>query len=1554
MKLPTGLVGMKCTAQIKVEGKRVNCLLDTGSQVTTIPLSFYNSHLSQHTMQPLNHLLEVEGANGQAVPYLGYVELILQFPQEFLGVEAEVPTLALVVPDLTYTPQILIGTNTLDVLYANHAPAIMPKVMSYHHGYQAVIRVLEARHRRAGESILGQVKVKGSIPEVVTAGSTVVLDGCVNIIGPLTETCVTVEPSTSSSLPGGLLVASSLHSLPSKRNVQIPVVLRNETQTDLIIPPKAVLAEVHAIQHVIEGRNPMSASECKTVNPSQVKVVPDFGDSCLSSEWKEKITELVNSMPDVFALHELDYGHTDKVKHHINLNDNTPFKQRARPIHPQDMDAVRRHLKELLDAGVIRTSESPFASPIVVVRKKNNDVRLCVDFRKLNSQTIKDAYALPNLEEAFSVLTGSKWFSVLDLKSGFYQIEMEEADKQKTAFVCPLGFWEFNRMPQGITNAPSTFQRLMEQCMGDLNRKEVLVFIDDLIVFSKTLEEHEARLLQVLKRLRHYGLKLSPKKCKFFQTSVRYLGHIVSENGVETDPSKIEALKTWPRPRNLKELKSFLGFAGYYRRFVQDFSKITRPLNDLTVGYPPLQKNQRRDPKTSTQYRDPKEQFGDRWTQDCQNSFNTLIEKLTSAPVLGFADPSLPYVLTTDASTIGLGAALYQEQEGQMRAIAFASRGLTKSEMRYPAHKLEFLALKWAVTTKFSDYLYGGEFTVITDSNPLTYILTSAKLDATSYRWLSSLSTFNFKIKYRAGKRNLDADALSRRPHDRPLDDFVFQKECERIRQFTLHHLTESDQPTILPAAVKALCERHQVYQSCADPSISYFQPTVFESLSLGVDAIPQEFQREDAHGLPVLPRMSEEELKKRQRADPELKVVIKCLESGKKPVGKVEPVEVSLWLREWDRFEFKNGILFRKKQDRGGVLYQLALPVDLRETALMSLHNDMGHLGIERTLDLIRSRFYWPKMAMAVEEKIKTCERCVRRKTPPERAAPLVNIVTSRPLELVCMDFLSLEPDQSNTKDILVITDHFTRYAVAIPTRNQKAETVAKCLWDSFLVHYGFPEKLHSDQGPDFASRLIKELCTMAGIHKTRTTPYHPRGNPVERFNRTLLQMLGTLDDKEKTCWKSFVKPLVHAYNCTRNDSTGFSPYELMFGRQPRLPIDLAFGLPADESPQSHLSYVRNLKDRLEESYKIAKENVAKVAARNKRRFDERVVASFLEVGDRVLVRNVRLRGKNKLADKWEKEVYVVIKRAGDLPVYTVRPEGKDGPLRTLHRDLLLPCGFLQKKDEPDETVGPHKPRRPRTRANPVSKESESETQSSETEDDYTSYMPAYLPTIESRIISKHRPEKQSKPEVTTEVSTEMRSTTNTNIMHPFSVESQRNLPDLPDDEDRTLHDEPERETMQFKEPVGTDVLNNLPAQNKQQDQESVEPPSETLNQEDERSDGLIQDESVNLNTQDSLMETSQRVEDVPRRSQRHCEPPKRLQYPKLGNPLSLVVQSLLQGLSTAFTVSLEEPDSLKSTSVEMYGGIPSAIVSQPKGCSGTCISSRRGECNPGYQVTS
>lgn len=1552
-KLPKGLVGTKSTAKVHIKGEEVSCLLDTGSQVTTVPRSFYEQHFPEQDIKPLHDLLEVEGANGQSVPYLGYIEMTVTFPKEFIGASMDVNTLALVVPDIRATSQslVLIGTNTLDVLYDMYFEAGLTRHQPIPHGYRAVLKCLELRQKQTNNSQPSVVTLQGRSSKVIPAGETVVVEGVALAYCLQNEKFVVIEQPSLPSLPGGLLVTASLVDIPQQRPYKLPVVISNESDHDIVIPAKCAIAEISAYQSillqehsVVKQSEPLPKSpEAQSNNKHNLNF--NFSESPIPSEWRERITQQLNNMPDVFAQHDLDFGRTDKVAHNIKLSDETPFKQRARPIHPQDIEAVRKHIQELLDAGVIRESESPFSSPIVVVRKKNGQVRLCIDYRRLNLQTIKDAYSLPKLEDTFSALSGSQWFSVLDLKSGYYQIEVEEADKPKTAFVCPLGFWEFNRMPQGVTNAPSTFQRLMEKCMGDMHLKDVLVFIDDLIVFSKTLEEHEARLMKVLTRLREFGLKLSPEKCVFFQTSVRYLGHVVSRNGVETDPEKIAALKTWPVPKNLRELRSFLGFAGYYRRFVKGYSNIVKPLHNLTSGYPPSHRKLKSDEKAG-QYRNPKEVFGSRWTPACQQAFDLVIESLTSAPVLGFADPQKPYVLHTDASTTGLGAVLYQEQEGQCRVIGYASRGLSRSESRYPAHKLEFLALKWSVTEKFSDYLYGNHFTVVTDSNPLTYILTSAKLDATSYRWLAALSTFSFKLLYRPGKQNGDADGLSRRPHGELADDLKSQKERERIRQFTQGHLSDPENiDAVDQAVVQAICERQLIY------SVSTDGVALVETLAISPTAVPDSYgQEDDLGGLPVIPHLTETELVSKQRADQSIKHVISQIEQGEKPPPTLrhELTELPLLLRELNRLELRNNILYRRRQVGSQTFYQLVLPAELRDTVLTSLHNHMGHMGVDRTLDLVRTRFFWPKMALDVERKVKTCGRCVRRKALPERAAPLVNINTTRPLELLCMDFLSLEPDKSGTKDILVITDHFTKFAVAIPTPNQKARTVAKCLWENFMVNYGMPEKLHSDQGRDFESRTIKELCRVAGIHKVRTTPYHPRGNPVERFNRTLLNMLGTLESPEKSRWRDFVKPLVHAYNCTRNEVTGFTPYELMFGRQPRLPVDLAFGLPVQGGQQtSHAEYVQNLKSRLEDSYKIAIENAAKIARKNKVRYDRHVTASDLEAGDRVLVRNVRIRGKHKISDKWESIVHVVVRRAGTLPVYTVKPENQDGPLRTLHRDLLLPCGYLSTEVNKAPDQQPTR-RRPATRANPTVDENNFS-------DDEDEIIPAYyfrepqnaqFPTVHDRLVQPDPPMSTVQDKQHTEPPRNCPVESPVNAQNVDCTPEINKPPDMSNGASNsplTLNDpnchhydteDLLTERVMLDEQVDEIVMteSNLPASKNPVEEQNLPDDDIQIEQLPVFSDMLESGKEMNRK------EPEEEIKDTTvRRSERNRQPSKRLDYTELGNPFVTVVKSFFQGLTTAVADILSEGEN--SYPSVLY---PEIQTVQPLPCTGTYMSSK------------
>ena len=346
----------------------------------------------------------------------------------------------------------------------------------------------------------------------------------------------------------------------------------------------------------------------------------------------------------------------------------------------------------MLDLGAIRPSDSPWCSAVVLVKKKSGELRFCIDLRKLNARTVKDAYSLPRIDETLERLKGSCIFSSLDLKSGYWQVEIEEESKKYTAFTCgPLGFFECNRMPFGATNAPATFQKLMESCLGDLNLNWCIIYLDDVVVYAPTMEEHLKRLSRVFQKLKEVGLKLKPSKCQLFRKSISYLGHVVSEEGVRTDPKKIEAVQNWERPHNVNTVRKFLGFVNYYRKFIKDYSKIARPLYNLISG-----ENAKR--RTNSV----------EWSHAAEEAFQTLIDRCTHAPILAYADFSLPFELHIDASGIGLGAILYQTQEGKKRVIAYASRTLSQSEARYPAHKLEFLALKWTLTDQFYEYLYGN------------------------------------------------------------------------------------------------------------------------------------------------------------------------------------------------------------------------------------------------------------------------------------------------------------------------------------------------------------------------------------------------------------------------------------------------------------------------------------------------------------------------------------------------------------------------------------------------------------------------------------------------------------------------------------------------------------------------------------------------------------------------------------------------------------------------------------------------------------------------------
>ena len=581
-----------------------------------------------------------------------------------------------------------------------------------------------------------------------------------------------------------------------------------------------------------------------------------------------------------------------------------------------------------------------------------------------------------------------------------------------------------------------------------------------------------------------------------------------------------------------------------------------------------------------------------------------------------------------------MGAILYQEQEGKKRVIAYASRGFNPAERNYPAHKREFLALKWAVADKFHDYLYMNQCQVYTDSNPLTYVLTTAKLDATGHRWLAQLSAYNLTLHYKSGVSHKDVDALSR-----------------------------LDAPV-----VEAICKSMKTDGCCTSLPLG----PGFESDVMGTNLISDVFngdvarcQDEDTH----LEKVKSWLAKKVQISKRKL---------------KSEPKEVRKLMDQIERLVLKHGVLYREVQSSEDVVLQCVIPVSHRKAVFKSLHDGMGHPGRDKTERIFRSRCYWPSMAHDVEEMVKNCRRCICRKARTT-TAPLTPIITSQPLELVCIDYLLVEPS-AGYEHLLVITDHFTKFARVVATRNESALTTARSLYDNFITVYGIPGRLHSDQGRNFESKVIKELCRIIGIEKSRTTPYHAMGNGAcERFNQTLLKMLGTLTEDKKSKWKVHLSSMVHAYNCTPHESTGFSPYQLMFGRKPVLPIDLEIA--PEKEPVTATKFVEDLQRRISYAHDLARKNLDQQAVRAKELYDKRAVAASLQPGDTVLVKKTVSTGREKLADRWMDDTHIVLSQPNpDVAVYKVKSLQKSGKIRTLHRNLLLPVP----NEDSEETLSP------------------------------------------------------------------------------------------------------------------------------------------------------------------------------------------------------------------------------------------------------------------------
>ncbi|XP_069802715.1 uncharacterized protein [Dendropsophus ebraccatus] len=739
-----------------VDGVPLEALVDTGSQVTTIPRHVFEEHWDLRTLGPVEkYRLKLIASNGRPIVQLGYWEPTVCIGKQELARQGIIVTEAqgdsrTVVLGMNIIRHVF--TEVLDALNASMSCA-SPQ---YRQAVQKTIKVLTAQRKFANpRGEICRVRTRDARPIIIPANSEFLI-WC--RVRPGLNNADYVALLDAIEIEGQPLVRAA-RSLVTVSNGQVPVRLVNLGDSPADLPKFTTVAMLYQLDPediVCEETIAYQRSIRGTQRDSNRALAPwwdelHIGDANTPLEYLHGILKVAKRYHEAFSKHSLDFGKTNLVQHRINTGDHLPIKEKHRPIPPANYQQVKKLLKEMKDSNVIQESQSPWAAPIVLVKKKDGNIRFCVDYRKINTITHKDAYPLPRIEESIAALGSAAYFSTLDLTSGYWQVPMAPEDREKTAFTTPMGLFEFTSMPFGLCNAPATFQRLMERCLGHLNFQSVLLYLDDVIVYSRTYEDHVHHLAEVFQVLIDHGLKIKPSKCHLLKPQVNYLGHVVSAEGIQPDPEKISAVEHWDTPKTVKEVRSFLGFAGYYRRFIPHFAQVAEPLNELLRGCP----------RESYNRRLPVE-----WSERQEIAFQTLKRLLTTPPILAYPDYNLPFRLYTDASFQGLGAVLSQVQDGQERVVAYASRslrGAEKNDNNYSSFKLELLALVWAVTEKFKDYLAATPVTIYTDNNPLAH-LNTARLGALEQRWASRLANFQFEIKYRSGKANVNADLLSRLP----------------------------------------------------------------------------------------------------------------------------------------------------------------------------------------------------------------------------------------------------------------------------------------------------------------------------------------------------------------------------------------------------------------------------------------------------------------------------------------------------------------------------------------------------------------------------------------------------------------------------------------------------------------------------------------------------------------------------------------------------------------------------------------------------------------------
>ena len=952
--------------------------------------------------------------------------------------------------------------------------------------------------------------------------------------------------------------------------------------------------------------------------------------------------------------------------HCIPLSPGSQVPQgRSYRLSPKEFLEAQRQVGELLALGLVQFSSSPFCSPVLFVPKKDTDeLRMVIDYRALNRITVPNKYPMPRIDDLLDRLQGAQYFSSLDLMSGYHQIRIADSDVPKTAFRTPQGLFEFKVLSFGLTNAPATFQGVMNHIFSAQLNRFVIVYLDDILVFSKSAEEHGHHLREIFAVLREHRLYAKLSKCTLCTTELHFLGYIITQHGIAADPAKTSAVAEWLVPSTVKQVRSFLGLANYYRKFVPNFSRIAAVLNNLT-----------------------KKDVTFSWTAECQQAFEALKSALCTAPVLALPDLAKPYEVITDASGFALGAVL--QQEG--RPVAFASRRMTPAERNYHPGEQELLAAIFALQ-QWRCYLEGADFVLVTDHHPNTFLPTKQDLSGRQARWVEYLQRFQFCWRYRPGSINV-ADPLSR--------STVFQQH--ELLACCLHitpcwHCIAPDSAHDICASIQAASLQPEVPELCAAftdagilPIGTNFKSTAglhaLQAPKLVVPPVPSQPAPAAAEASP----QSEETLSQRIISG----YASDAWFSGTRRDGKTANT-AALLLRDGAWFTAKAGPEQQLEPHR------IVVPdaPGLRQHILSELHDTPhgGHFGVTKTQQALDRTFWWPTCRTDVCAFIASCASCqrvhARNSKKPGLLQPLQ--VPTRRWSSVSMDFITGLPITRSGHDaIVVFVDRLSKMARFAPTTTTvTAEGTAKLFFENVYRSHGLPSEIVSDRDPRFTSAFMRDLCKRMRTKQAMSTAYHPQTDgQTERMNRILEDYLRHFVAPNQNDWDDCLVHAEFAVNNAFQESIGASPFFLNYGQHPWTPLSVSLDS-SGVQPKGYVPHASKVFQRMSHLTNTAKRHLLAAQSRQKAYADSKRADVTYKVGAMVLLstQNLRLQGSRKLLPRFIGPFAItalVGKHAYrlDLPphmhIHKVMHVSLLKPFKTSDRSQPLPSAMMVDADE-------------------------------------------------------------------------------------------------------------------------------------------------------------------------------------------------------------------------------------------------------------------------------